>query len=303
MLREATSCAATDLVFVAGAPPTVFGPSGRRSLRPELLSPEDTRRLAFSFLSDRQVERFERAGTLVTGFGVRGIGRYRLALTLERGVVGASLRVLPPRPPALDHLALPPRFIRALTNLERGLVVVGGTPGSGRSTTLAALCQALLDSGATLASVEEPIAFPLHTVAGLVRQVDAAEDVTAAAAVRALRLGPIDVLAIDLLDDALACELALDAAADGRLVLLVLRGATVAALVHQLVAADAKLQRRRLSETLAAVLCQTLVPNDAGDGWRVEAEALVPSEALRRHLRSLDTMPPPAVLEPEDDES
>lgn len=301
MLRDAASLGATDLVFVAGAPPTVFGPSGRQPLRPARLAPEDTRRLAFSFLSDRQVERFEREGTLVTGFGVRGVGRYRLALTLERGVVGASLRVLPSRPPALDHLALPERFTRALTNLERGLIVVGGTPGSGRSTTLAALCQALLDSGATLASVEEPIAFPLNTVAGLARQVDAAEDAPAAAAARALRLGPIDALAVDLLDEALACELALDAAAEGRLALLVLRGATVTALVHQLVAADAKLQRRRLSETLAAVLCQTLVPNDAGDGWDVEAEALVPSEALRRHLRALDTMPPPAVLEPEDD--
>lgn len=300
MLREAAALSATDLVFVAGAPPTVFAPSGRQPLRPAPLAPEDTRRLAFSFLSDRQVERFEREGTLVTGFGVRGVGRYRLALTLERGVVGASLRVLPSRPPALDHLALPPRFTQALTNLERGLIVVGGTPGSGRSTTLAALCQALLDSGATLASVEEPIAFPLNTVAGLARQVDAAEDAPAAAAVRALRLGPIDVLAIDLLDEALACELALDAAAEGRLALLVLRGATVTSLVHQLVAADAKLQRRRLSETLAAVLCQTLVPNDAGDGWDIEAEALVPSEALRRHLRALDTMPPPAVLEPDD---
>lgn len=300
MLREAAAMAATDLVFVAGAPPTVYGPFGRKPLRDVLLAPEDSRRLAFSFLTEPQVERFEREGMLLTGFGVRGVGRYRLALTLERGLVAASLRVLPPRPPALDHLGLPERFTQALTNLERGLIVVGGTPGSGRSTTLAALCQALLDSGASLASVEEPLAFPLNTVAGLARQVDAAEDVAAPAAVRALRLGPIDVLALDLVDDEAACELALDAAAEGRLVLLALRGATVTSLVHRLVAADARLQRRRLSETLAAVLCQTLVPNDAGDGWQVEAEALIPSEALRRHLRALDTMPPAAVLE--DDE-
>jgi Tfp pilus assembly pilus retraction ATPase PilT len=66
------------------------------------------------------------------------------------------------------------------------------------------------------------------------------------------------------------------------------------------VAADARLQRRRLSETLAAVLCQTLAVGDDDHGWQLEAEALVPSEALRRHLRALDTMPPPAVLEPEE---
>jgi len=297
VLRAANAVHASDVVFVPGAPLLAHGPLGRLPLRRDALTPEDTRRLAFAFLSDAQVERFEREGALVTGFGVRDFGRYRLALVRERGAVTGTLRVLPLRPPALASLGLPPRFVAALTHLERGLVVVGGTSGSGRSTTLAALGQSLLESGAVLASVEEPVAWSLRSPAGLVRQVDTLEDTSATRALQALRSGPLDVLLIDLAADDAACELALDAASDGKLVVLALRGATVTALVHRLVAADAKLQRRRLAECLAAVLCQSLVPSDAGDGWALEAEVLVPSEPLRRHLRALDTMPPPAVLE------
>ncbi len=299
LLREAGARAASDLHFVAGAPPLAESPAGRQPLRAQALTTEDTRRLAYSFLSDRQVERFEREGTLVTGFGVRGLGRYRLALTRERGVVGASLRVLPPRPPTLAQLGLPSRAVRALENLERGLVVIGGASGSGRSTSLAALGQSWLDAGATLGSVEEPVAFTLVHGAGLARQVDATEDARPEVALRALTLGAADVVAVDLVDDALGAELALDAAAAGRLVVLTLRGLSLAALVHRLVAADAQHQRRRLAEALALVLCQARVPE--GAGWRVEVEALVPSEALRRHLRALDTMPPAAVLEPDDE--
>jgi twitching motility protein PilT len=302
LLREAAALHATDLLFVPGAPLVAHGPFGRRVLRPVPLASEDTRRLAFSFLTEAQVEGFEREGSLVTGFGVRDHGRYRLSLTRERGVVTGALRVLPARPPALDSLGLPPRFLSALMHLERGLVIIGGTPGSGRSTTLAALSQSLVDSGAVLASVEEPVAYALRSRAGVARQVDGLEDATATRAVRSLRLGPLDVLVLDLVDDDAACELALDAASDGKLVLCTLRGATVTALVHRLVAADARLQRRRLSEALAAVLCQSLVPNEAGDAWELDAEVLVPSEPLRRHLRALDTMPPPAVLESDDDE-
>ncbi|MEW5738015.1 MAG: ATPase, T2SS/T4P/T4SS family [Myxococcota bacterium] len=300
LLRHAQALHASDLLFVPGAPPLAQGPFGRRALRPAPLTAEDARRLAYAFLTDSHVERFERLGALVVGFGVRDLGRYRLSLTRERALVAATLRLLPPRPPALKELPLPARFVAALDNLERGLVVIGGPPGSGRSTTLASLSQALLDGGAVLASVEEPLAWPLRASAGLARQVDVVEDARAVDALRALRTAPLDVLALDLADDDAACESALDAAADGKLVLLALRGATASALVHRLVAADAKLQRRRLSESLAAVLCQTRVPTEAGDGWTVECEALIPSEALRRHLRALDTMPPAAVLEPEE---
>lgn len=300
LLREAQALHASDILFVAGSPPLALGPFGRRALRPLALAPEDTRRLAYAFLTDGHVERFERTGAVVVGFGVREVGRFRLTATRERARVAATLRVLPPAPPALEALPLPPHFVSAVGRLKRGLVVVGGPPGSGRSTTLASLSQALLDGGAILASVEEPMAFPLGASNGLVRQVDATEDVGAAAAVRALRNTPLDVLALDLSDDEAACEYALDAAADGRLVLLGLRGATVSALVYRLVAADTRLKRRRLSESLAAVLCQTRVRNETGDGWTVRYEALLPSEGLRRHLRALDTMPPPAVLEESD---
>ncbi|MCC6336915.1 MAG: hypothetical protein IT380_23350 [Myxococcales bacterium] len=301
LLREAQALHASDLSFVPGSPPLAHGPFGRRPLRPTPLQPEDTRRLAYAFLTDSHVERFERTGALVVGFGVREQGRYRLCLTRERGLVAATLRVLPSRPPALADLPLPPRFLAALVSLERGLVVIGGPPGSGRSTTLASLSQGLLDGGAVLASVEEPLAFPLRAASGLARQVDVGEDTGVSEALRTLRHAPLDVLALDVADDDAACEWALDAAADGRLVLLVLRGATVTALVHRLVAADGRMQRRRLSESLAAVLCQTRVPDEAGDRWTVECEALIPTEALRRHLRALDTMPPAAVLEPEEE--
>lgn len=284
---------ARDLVLSPGLPPQLHGAFGQRALGERALTPTDTRRLAYAVLTDAQRAAFEERGQLVTSFGVQGLGRFRLVVSLERGAVVATFRALGRAARALPECGAAAK----LTGLKKGLVLVGGAPASGRSATLSALLQHFAASGRGFLSLEEPLGVSLAPGPGSARQVDLGLDQSAEQFARLARQAPEDVVGIDLVDDALGAELALDAAADGRLVFLVLRGLTVPALIHRVAVLDAKAHRRRLSENLAAVLVQKLEPDAAKTGWKLESELLLPSEALRRHLRAQDTPPPPVVLE------
>lgn len=294
-LLTALATSARDLVLMPGQPPMLHGAFGQRAHGERVLSPADTKRLAYAVLTDLQRSTFEQQSQLVAGFGVQGLGRFRLVVSMERGAVVATFRALGKAARALSECGLAEK----VTGLKKGLVVIGGAPASGRSATFSALLQHFAASGRGFLSLEEPLGLSLKPGPGAARQVDLGLDQSPEQFARLARQAPEDVVGIDLVDDALGAELALDAAADGKLVLLVLRGLTVPALVHRLAVLDAKAHRRRLSENLAAVLVQKLEPDAAKTAWKLESELLLPTEALRRHLRAQDTPPPPVVLEPE----
>jgi Tfp pilus assembly pilus retraction ATPase PilT len=192
---------------------------------------------------------------------------------VSRSPAGVNVRLLGDEPKLAAGLEV-------LLPLDRGLVVLGGPPACGRSTALSALLQAHVQQGRVVASLEEPVSFPVS--AG---QLEGSRE----AFLRAVRTGPAQVIGVDLVDDAEGVELALELAREGRQVLVTVRGTSVAGLVHRVTVLDARAQRRRLSEHLAAVVLLA----------RGEAQVLRPSEALRRHLRGNETMPPPVLLEAE----
>ena len=151
----------------------------------------------------------------------------------------------------------------------------------------------LAADGRRVASLEEPLGFRLHGV----RQAVVGEQTSAQEFARTARLQPLDVVGFDLLDDADALDLALDAALDGRLAVCTFRAPNVVTAVHRAAVIDARFHRRRVAEHLAAISFQRLARYDVVAS--LELDFHLPSVALRRHLRAHETPPPPIAFENE----
>ncbi len=259
-LREAIAQGVTDIVIDDGA--------------------DD---IARQWLTEQQLTELNATRLLVTSFTLGELGRVRLTATIERGQLRLTLRPGGHMTPKLNRLPL--EVASALTDVKSGLVVLAGAPASGRSSTFAAVMEHFARSGRTCLTLEQPAFFSLLGV----RQVELEVDQSLAVFRQSARLLPVEVIGIDLVDDEAGVDAALEAAADGRLVVVVMRAMSLAATVLRLTELDAKWHRRRLAEHLSLVVCQS----------RGEATSLVPSQALRRHLRSQSTPPPPILLEPE----
>lgn len=278
---------ATDLSLVMGQPLALHGAFGRRVVG-VALGARDLEDVLTTLLDASHRERFEREGALVAGFSVEGFGRFRLTALTERGERSLSIRThfVAPQP------GLPPEVLEPLSRIDRGVVVVASPSGHGRSTTMTGLLSLRSSEVITL---EEPVAWP--ALRGPVRQVELHTDSSLAAFAVSARTLPNAVVGLDLVDDEAAAHLALELASEGQLVFVTQRGLSVAATLHKLAALDSKRARRRLSESLSAVLSLRLVAN--GSRFVHAAELLLPTEALRRHLRGNETPPPPVLLETE----
>lgn len=286
-LELARSEGATDLSLVMGQPLALHGAFGRRVVGAALTA-SDLEDVLTTLLDASTRERFEREGALVAGFSVQGFGRFRLTALTERGERSLSIRThfVAPQP------VLPPEVLEPLSRISRGLVVVASPAGQGRSTVLTGLLSLRASEVVTL---EEPVSWP--ALRGPVRQVELHTDSSLAAFAVTARTLPNAVVGLDLVDDEAAAHLALELASEGQLVFVTQRGLSAAATLHKLAALDSKRARRRLSESLSAVLSLRLVAN--GSRFVHAAELLLPTEALRRHLRGNETPPPPVVLETE----
>lgn len=294
LLKEVRAHGATDLTLTVGLPPTLHGPFGSRALGDVPLTAEEVADLVSPVLPSALLGA---RGPVVHSVASTELGRFRVTVTTERTFRAATFRALPAAIPTLDALGLSPLVQAPLLGLERGLVLLSGEPGHGRSTLYAALLQRLVQDGRHVASLEEPLGLPLTPGPGAARQSILGTDGDATDFSRATRLQPLDVVGFDLVDDALALELALEAALDGRLALCVFRAPNVAAAIHRASVLDAKHHRRRLSEGLSAFVYQRLLTLD---GRHVlELDFHLPSIALRRHLRAHETPPPPIVFEGE----
>jgi Tfp pilus assembly pilus retraction ATPase PilT len=292
LLKEVRAHGATDLTLTVGLPPTLHGAFGSRALGDVPLSAEEVADLVSPVLPSALLTA---RGPVVHSVASNELGRFRVTVTTERNLRAATFRALPAAIPTLDGLGLSPLVQAPLLGLERGLVLLSGEPGNGRSTLYSALLQRFVKEGRHVASLEEPLGLPLAPGPGAARQSVLGTDGDASDFSRATRLQPLDVVGFDLVDDALALELALDAAMDGRLALCVFRAPNVATAVHRASVLDGKHHRRRLSEGLSAFIYQRLVTID---GQHVlEVDFHLPSLALRRHLRAHETPPPPIVFE------
>jgi twitching motility protein PilT len=294
LLREVRAHGATDLTLTVGLPPTLHGAFGSKTLGDAPLTPDEVADLVSPVLPSALLSA---RGPVVHSVASTELGRFRVTVTTERTFRAATFRALPSAIPTLDELGLSPLVQAPLLALKRGLVLLSGEPGNGRSTLYAALLQRFVHEGRHVASLEEPLGLPLTPGPGAARQSILGLDADAVDFARATRLQPLDVVGFDLVDDALGLDLALEAAMDGRLALCVFRAPNVSSAVHRAGVLDARHHRRRVSDSLAAFVYQRLY---TADGKHVlEVDFHLPSVALRRHVRAHETPAPPIVFENE----
>jgi twitching motility protein PilT len=250
------------------------------------ISAEDMLNMAFSMMSNRQKQKFKESAELDMAYGVAGLGRFRVNVFQQRGNVGLVLRVIPTKIRALEELYLP-KIIEHICDEQRGMVLVTGVTGSGKSTTLAAMLDRI-NSGRPehIITIEDPIEFLHRDKKGFVNQREVEVDTPSfASALRAsLRQDP-DVILVGEMRDLETISTALHAAETGHLVFSTLHTLDAVETINRIIAVfpppEQKQIRMQLAATLRAVISQRLVRRADGAG-RVPAVEILISTAFVR---------------------
>ena len=280
----------SDLHITTNTPPQIRVHGHLVPLDLPPLGPADTKSLAYSVLTDAQKKRFEETLELDFSFGVRGIARFRCNLFHQRGSVAAVYRVIPEVIKSFHELGLPP-VIGTLAERPRGLVLVTGPTGSGKSTTLAAMIDKInTERHDHILTIEDPIEF-VHQHKGCVvnqRELHSDTQGFSAALRAALREDP-DVVLIGELRDLETIESALRIAETGHLTFATLHTNSAAQTINRIIDVFPAHQqgqiRTQLSLVLEGVVCQALVPRADGKGRVAALEILVPTPAVRNLIR------------------
>jgi twitching motility protein PilT len=281
----------SDLHLTVGAPPTIRV-HGRLQPLPDYdaLSPANTAMLLRSAVNDQQWTRFERDHELDFAYSIERVSRFRVNMYCQRGSFGAAFRAIPHTILPLDHLGVPDPVAR-FANLPRGLVLVTGPTGSGKTTTLAALVDlANRTRSAHIITIEDPIEFLHHHKRSLVNQRELGTDTIsyAAALKHALRQDP-DIILVGELRDLETTATALTAAETGHLVLGTLHTQSASQTIDRIIdifpAHQQHQIRAQLSTALQGVVTQALVPLADGGGRTVITEIMMATPAIRNLIR------------------
>ena len=291
LLRKLSEFNGSDLHITTGSPPQVRVDGHLRPLEDyRVLTSADTKQLAYSVLTDAQKHRFEEDLELDFSFGVKGLSRFRANLFNQRGAVGAVFRAIPYEIKAFEQLGLPP-IVQQLCERPRGLILVTGPTGSGKSTTLAAMVDKInRDRHEHILTIEDPIEF-LHNHKSCVvnqREVNADTHGFAQALRTALRQDP-DVVLVGEMRDLETIESALRIAETGHLTLATLHTNSAASTINRIIdvfPSDQQSQiRAQLSLVLEGIMCQALLPRAEGPGRAMALEIMVPNAAIRNLIR------------------
>jgi twitching motility protein PilT len=281
--------AGSDLLLVAGSPPIVRAPGKLIRVSGDPLGSEEIENAVRACVPPRLLERYRAGHAVDLAFKMPGLGRFRMNLHRERGRAAASIRALPLRIPRLADLHFS-HDINLLAGLPRGLVLIGGPTGSGKTTTLAALVATINDTEERhIITVEDPIEYEHPHGRSLIEQVEIGIDAPdfPAALRSAVRQAP-DVIVVGEMRDPETMRIALSAAETGHLVFATVHTTDVSAAVSRITDAFPSERqnavRQELAMALAAVLTQTLVQAKTG-GVVPVAELLMVSYGARQHIR------------------
>jgi len=280
---------ASDLHLTVGSPPQLRIDGKLVKTDQEKLSPEETRRLAYSIMNDKQKLLFERKSELDLSFGVENLSRFRVNVFMQRGNVAIALRTIPFKIMSFDELGLP-KVVAELANLPRGLVLVTGPTGSGKSTTLAAIIDKInRERNEHIITVEDPIEF-LHRHNGCLinqREVYADTESFASALKYALRQDP-DIVLVGEMRDLETMQSALTISETGHLAFATLHTNSCAESVNRIIdvfpTSQQEQVRVQLSFCLQAILAQQLIPK-IGGGRVLALEILICTPAIRAVIR------------------
>ena len=291
LLRKMTDMGGSDLHLSTNSPPQVrvHGHLHQLTEFPPF-TPAETKRLAYSVLTDAQKHRFEENLELDFSFGLKGMSRFRANLFNQKGAVGAVFRAIPYEIKSFDALGLPP-VVSDMCKKPRGLILVTGPTGSGKSTTLASMIDKInIDRHEHILTIEDPIEF-LHNHKNCVvnqREVNSDTHGFADALRTALRQDP-DVVLVGELRDLETIEMALRVAETGHLTFATLHTNSAASTINRVIdvfpAGQQSQIRTQLSLVLEGIMCQALLPKSTGDGRVMALEILIPNAAIRNLIR------------------
>jgi len=291
LLKKAKEKDASDLHIIAGAPP---GFRTRGELRPEgktKLMPEITRDLIYQVFTEGQRKTFEKQGYLDFSFSFPGVGRFRVNAHLQRGSVAAAFRLIPINPPPFSELGLP-EIILDLALRPKGLVLVTGPTGSGKSTTLASMIDNINEKRAVhIITIEDPIEYLHSHKKAMVEQIEVGMDIPsfALALKFALRQDP-DVILIGEMRDLETIATAITAAETGHLVLATLHTQDAPQTINRIIDVFPPHQQSQicvqLASALQGIIAQTLLPRKDRSGRIAALEIMINTPAVAHLIRS-----------------
>ena len=289
LLQTLVAMEGSDLHITTDTPPQIRVHGHLRRLEGADMTPAGTKQLTYSVLTDSQKKRFEETLELDFSFGIKGLARFRCNMFNQRGAVGAVYRLIPEKIRSFQELGLPP-VLATLAERPRGLVLVTGPTGSGKSTTLAAMLDKInKERHDHILTIEDPIEFVHQHQGCLVNQREVHSDTQSfSMALRAALREDPDIVLIGEMRDLETVESALKIAETGHLTFGTLHTNSAAQTINRIIdifPANQQSQiRTQLSLVLEGIVCQALLPKISG-GRCAALEILIPTPAIRNLIR------------------
>ena len=290
LLKTMVEKGGTDLHITTNSPPLIRIDGSLIPLQQPQLNAVETKKLSYSVLTDAQKHRFEEHHELDISFGVKGLARFRANIYMQRGAVAGAFRRIPYEILGFRELGLP-QVVESLCSKPRGLVLVTGPTGSGKSTTLAAMIDKVnRERPLHILTIEDPIEYLHSHKRAMVNQRELHSDTHSfPAALRSVLREDPDVVLIGEMRDLETIESALRIAETGHLTFATLHTNSAPQTINRIVDVFPEHQqaqiRAQLSFVLEGIICQTLLPRASGKGRALACEVLVPSSAIRNLIR------------------
>lgn len=285
---------ASDIHFRPGEPPTFRVNGELRAIKGDKLMPDSTRQIALALISDPAVAAsIDLLKEYDTSYSVAGFSRFRVNIYRQRSALAIVLRTIPNEVPTIESLKLP-AIVKTVSTMERGLILVTGATGSGKTTTLAAMLNAINQTQAVhILTIEDPIEFMHKPIRASLsqREVGLDTDNYTDALRAALRQDP-DVIFVGELRDLESVDIALKAAETGHLVLATVHTTdavkTVGRLLSFFPGDEQAAVRARLAETLKATISQRLLPRSDGRGMALAMEVMIATKTVQEYILDAD---------------
>jgi twitching motility protein PilT len=290
LLKTMVENGSSDLHLTTGTSPQIRIDGHITPLKMPALLPNDTKQLCYSILTDAQKRKFEEENELDLSFGVKGLARFRGNIFLQRGAVAGVFRLIPYKILTMEELNLPP-IIKEISRKPRGLVLVTGPTGSGKSTTLAAIIDAInAERREHIVTIEDPIEFIHPHKNCIVNQREVGSDtISFKRAIKSILRQDPDIVLLGELRDLETIESALTIAETGHLCFATLHTNSCVQTINRIVDVFPTNQqqqvRTQLGFVLEGVLSQSLLPKASGKGRALALEVMIPNAAIRSLIR------------------